>query len=80
MYLNKVSDDNLEVLDGQQRITSFGRFVTGKFAIKDEASEGLNRACALDAKGNLYAYVICTGTPTYASGKALKMTLYFLTS
>ncbi|HEY6021342.1 MAG TPA: hypothetical protein VIY48_15995 [Candidatus Paceibacterota bacterium] len=51
-----------------------------KFAIKDEASEGLNRACALDAKGNLYAYVICTGTPTYASGKALKMTLYFLTS
>lgn len=36
IYLNKVSDDNLEVLDGQQRITSFGRFVTGKFAIKDE--------------------------------------------
>lgn len=36
VYLNKVSDDNLEVLDGQQRITSFGRFVTGKFAIKDE--------------------------------------------
>ncbi|MDY5632277.1 MAG: HNH endonuclease signature motif containing protein [Bacteroidaceae bacterium] len=25
------------MLDGQQRITSFGRFVTGKFAIKDEA-------------------------------------------
>jgi len=23
-------------LDGQQRITSIGRFVTGKFAIKDE--------------------------------------------
>lgn len=36
IYLNKVSEDNLEVLDGQQRITSFGRFVTGKFAIKDE--------------------------------------------
>jgi hypothetical protein len=36
IYFNKVSDDNLEVLDGQQRITSFGRFVTGKFAIKDE--------------------------------------------
>jgi hypothetical protein len=36
IYFNKVSDDNLEVLDGQQRITSFGRFVTDKFAVKDE--------------------------------------------
>ena len=36
IYFNKVDDDNLEVLDGQQRITSIGRFVTGKFAIKDE--------------------------------------------
>jgi 5-methylcytosine-specific restriction endonuclease McrA len=26
----------LEVLDGQQRITSFGRYITNKFAIKDE--------------------------------------------
>lgn len=29
----------LEVLDGQQRITSFGRFVTGKFAIKVDGKE-----------------------------------------
>lgn len=36
IYFNKVSKDALEVLDGQQRITSIGRFVTGKFAIKDE--------------------------------------------
>jgi hypothetical protein len=36
IYFVKVSDDNLEVLDGQQRITSFGRFVTNKIAIKDE--------------------------------------------
>ena len=36
LYFTKVSEDNMEVLDGQQRITSFGRFVTGKFAIKDE--------------------------------------------
>jgi len=36
IYLNKVSDSTLEVLDGQQRITSLGRFVTEKFAIKDE--------------------------------------------
>lgn len=36
IYFNKVNDNNFEVLDGQQRITSFGRFVTNKFAIKDE--------------------------------------------
>lgn len=36
IYFNKVSDNKLEVLDGQQRITSFGRFVTNKFAVKDE--------------------------------------------
>jgi len=36
IYFNKVSDDKFEVLDGQQRITSFGRFVTNKLAIKDE--------------------------------------------
>ena len=35
-YFNKVDAENLEVLDGQQRITSFGRFVTNKFAILDE--------------------------------------------
>src|SRR3989338_6869364 len=36
IYFNKVSENNLEVLDGQQRITSVGRFVIDKFAIKDE--------------------------------------------
>lgn len=36
IYFNKVKEDVLEVLDGQQRITSFGRYVTNKFAIKDE--------------------------------------------
>jgi hypothetical protein len=36
IYFNKKKDGQLEVLDGQQRITSFGRFITGKFAIKDE--------------------------------------------
>jgi hypothetical protein len=30
-----VDDKNMEVLDGQQRITSIGRFITDKFAIKD---------------------------------------------
>lgn len=36
IYFNKIDDNNLEVLDGQQRITSFGRFVSDKFAIKDQ--------------------------------------------
>jgi 5-methylcytosine-specific restriction endonuclease McrA len=36
IYFNTVEDDKFEVLDGQQRITSIGRFVTNKFAIKDE--------------------------------------------
>lgn len=33
IYLNK-NNDKYEVLDGQQRITSIGRFVTNKFAVK----------------------------------------------
>jgi len=36
LYFNKIADDKLEVLDGQQRITSIGRFIAGKFAVKDE--------------------------------------------
>ena len=36
IYFVKLSDTQFEVLDGQQRITSFGRFVTNKFAVKDE--------------------------------------------
>jgi hypothetical protein len=36
IYFNKLEDGSLEVLDGQQRITSLGRYVTNKFAVKDE--------------------------------------------
>lgn len=36
IYFNKVADNKFEVLDGQQRITSIGRYVTGKFAVKDQ--------------------------------------------
>lgn len=35
IYFNKVAENKFEVLDGQQRITSTGRFLSGKFAIKD---------------------------------------------
>ncbi len=36
IYFVKVREDKFEVLDGQQRITSFGRYVTNKFAVKDD--------------------------------------------
>jgi len=35
IYFNKVAEEKFEVLDGQQRITSIGRFVTSKFAVMD---------------------------------------------
>ena len=66
IYFNKV-DDRLEVLDGQQRITSLGRFVTHKLAIKDKNGmqqyiDGLNeedRNKVLNTKLLIY---ICEGT------------------
>lgn len=34
IYFNKVGDDRYEVLDGQQRITSLGRYIKNKFDVK----------------------------------------------
>ena len=36
LYFNKIDNNRFEVLDGQQRITSLGRFVTGKLPIIDD--------------------------------------------
>ncbi len=36
IYFNQIDDDKYEVLDGQQRITSIGRYVTNKFAVPYE--------------------------------------------
>lgn len=36
IYFVKTADNRYEVLDGQQRITSLGRFYNGKLGIKDE--------------------------------------------
>ncbi len=66
IYFNKVGD-HYEVLDGQQRITSLGRFVTHKLAIKDKNGmqqyiDGLNeedRNKVLNTKLLIY---ICEGT------------------
>lgn len=47
IYFNKVEGGRLEVLDGQQRITSLGRFVKNKFAVKinglEQIFDGLNQ-------------------------------------
>lgn len=67
IYFTKVSDNEFEVLDGQQRITSIGRFLTGKFPIVDEngmqqyfrgLAEDLQRKI-LDTKLTIYE---CSGT------------------
>lgn len=60
------SGPHLEVLDGQQRITSVGRFVTGKFAIirngKEQTFSSLakeDRDKIIDSELLIY---VCTGT------------------
>lgn len=54
IYFNKAGDNILEVLDGQQRITSLGRFVTNKFAIKDDnGNEQYFDGFAIDKKNKI---------------------------
>lgn len=50
LYFNRVDDSRLEVLDGQQRITSLGRFLTRKFAIKIDGMEQYFDYMAADLK------------------------------
>lgn len=38
IYFNKIADEKFEVLDGQQRVTSIGRFVTNKFPMMDKGN------------------------------------------
>lgn len=69
IYFTKVAEDKYEVLDGQQRITSFGRFVTNKLEIKDANGKerrfiGLpedQKEKILKTKLTIY---ICEGTET----------------
>ena len=69
LYFNKVGDGRYEVLDGQQRITSLGRFVEGKLSIID--ANGIPQSIGSIAadqrekflKTKLLIY-ICEGTET----------------
>lgn len=66
IYFNKVAADRFEVLDGQQRITSIGRFVTNKFALMENGNPQYfdslpadRRAGIMDSKLLIYE---CEGT------------------
>jgi hypothetical protein len=69
IYFNVDSaNDKLEVLDGQQRITSLGRFVTGKFAIKVDGKEQVFSSLPKDDQQKILASELlvyeCKGTET----------------
>ena len=49
-YFNNVTKTKYEVLDGQQRITSIGRFTTNKFAIRDDDENEYNFTSLPDDK------------------------------
>ena len=68
IYFNTVAADKFEVLDGQQRITSIGRFVTNKFAVDDAGNpkefhslNGGEQTKILQSKLLIYE---CEGTET----------------
>ena len=68
IYFNRVADDHFEVLDGQQRITSIGRFLTNKFPIMEggnpkyfESLPSDQKAIIRDTKLLIYE---CEGTET----------------
>ena len=66
IYFNKVGNNKFEVLDGQQRITSLGRFITDKFALKDENGMQYFGTMAKDKKDKILGTKLliyeCEGT------------------
>ena len=68
IYFNKVAKDKLEVLDGQQRITSIGRFVTNKFAIMDNGNPKNFNSLPSDQQAKILDSTLliyeCEGTET----------------
>lgn len=66
LYFNRTPSGQLEVLDGQQRITSFGRFVTNKFAIKRDERDvyfsGLSQEEQDLIRNSRLTIFVCEGT------------------
>lgn len=68
IYFNTVATDKFEVLDGQQRITSIGRFVTDKFAIMENGNPKMFSSLPADQQKMLRESKLliyeCEGTET----------------
>lgn len=68
IYFNRVGADKFEVLDGQQRITSVGRFVTDKFAIMGDGNPKNFTSLAADQQKRIRESKLliyeCEGTET----------------
>lgn len=66
IYLNRRPDGLLEVLDGQQRITSLGRFITNKLTVKydgrDQKFYSLNTEQQITFSSTPLTLYICSGT------------------
>ena len=66
LYFVKTGADTYEVLDGQQRITSFGRYVIGKFAVKVNGMENYFTGLAEDLQEKILntklLIYVCEGT------------------
>ena len=68
LYFNKLPDGRLEVLDGQQRITSLGRYLIGKFSVMKNGDPQKFKTLNKDERElientKLLVY-ICEGTET----------------
>ena len=70
IYFNRVEGGRLEVLDGQQRITSLGRFLRNKFAVKindlEQIFDGLNEGLQQIILQTKLLVYICEGEGEHA--------------
>jgi hypothetical protein len=68
IYFNTLPEGKFEVLDGQQRITSIGRFLTNKFAIMDNGNPKYFDSLPTDQKQRIKQAKLliyeCEGTET----------------
>jgi hypothetical protein len=67
LYFAKVGEDRYEVLDGQQRITSIGRYVQDLFSVEDESGNphyftGLSKCIQDEFLDTELLICICEGT------------------
>ena len=72
LYFNKLPDGRLEVLDGQQRITSLGRYLIGKFSYMKDGDpykfKSLNEEEKKRIENTTLLAYICEGTESEIKG------------